>query len=141
MSSFKVSAYKMYRSFKQDLEKHNDTISAFIKDARILVIGGAGTIGSSYIKALLKHKPSTLVVVDKDENALAELVRDLRSSNDYNIPADFICSPFNYASNSFKQIFNQTQAFDLVANFAAHKHVRSEKDKFSVEAMLECVDA
>jgi len=123
--------------FKQDLEKHNDSISAFIKDARILVIGGAGTIGSSYIKALLKYKPSTLVVVDKDENALAELVRDLRSSNDYNIPADFICYPFNYASNSFKQVFKQTQAFDLVANFAAHKHVRSEKDKFSVEAMLE----
>jgi FlaA1/EpsC-like NDP-sugar epimerase len=129
--------YRQESLFINDLEKHQDQISNFLNHARVLVIGGAGTIGSSYIKALLKHKPSSLIVVDKDENGLAELVRDLRSSTDYNIPEEFICYPFNYASEAFKQVFQNSAAFDLVANFAAHKHVRSEKDKFSIQAMLE----
>ena len=129
--------YRPESLFMKDLEFHHVHIADFLNQARILVIGGAGTIGSSYIKALLKFKPASLIVVDKDENALAELVRDLRSSTDYNIPEEFICYPFNYASNAFKQVFEQGEAFDLVANFAAHKHVRSEKDKFSIQAMLE----
>ena len=129
--------YRPESLFVSDLEKHHHHLSSFLNDARILVIGGAGTIGSSYIKALLKFRPSSLIVVDKDENGLAELVRDLRSSVDYHIPSEFICYPFNYASTAFKQVFSQSEGFDLVANFAAHKHVRSEKDKFSIQAMLE----
>jgi len=65
------------------------------------------------------------------------LVRDLRSSDEYNIPADFITYPVNFGDVVFEKIFRQHGPFEIVANFAAHKHVRSEKDIFSIEAMIE----
>jgi len=101
----------------------------------ILVIGGAGTIGSNYIKLVLKLKPSKIVVVDTNENGLTELTRDLRSSNllDYN--PEYITYPVNLLSETFDKIF-WADDFDLIANFSAHKHVRSEKDKISVEALI-----
>ncbi len=102
-----------------------------------MVIGGAGTIGSSYIKAILRFKISQLVVVDINENGLTELVRDLRSSVGYNIPDDFITYPVNFGDKVFDKLFRHYAPFDIVANFAAHKHVRSEKDVFSIEAMIE----
>jgi len=102
-----------------------------------LVIGGAGTIGSSYIKAILKFNIAKLIVVDISENGLTELVRDLRSSKEYNIPEEFITYPVNFGDRVFEKIFKHHGPFEIVANFAAHKHVRSEKDIFSIEAMIE----
>ena len=102
-----------------------------------MVIGGAGTIGSWYIKALLKFKVAKLIVVDINENGLTELVRDLRSSTQYHIPNDFITYPVNFADPVFEKILKHHGPFQIVANFAAHKHVRSEKDIFSIEAMVE----
>jgi len=102
----------------------------------ILVIGGAGTIGSCYIKQLLKlHQLKRIVVVDINENGLTELTRDLRSSQllDYN--QEYITYPVNLLSKIFDKIF-WSDDFDLIANFSAHKHVRSEKDKISVEALI-----
>ena len=101
----------------------------------VLVIGGAGSIGSNYIKQLIKFKPKRIVVVDINENGLTELTRDLRSSNllDYN--PEYITYPVNLLSNTFDKIFN-LESWDVVANFSAHKHVRSEKDKISVEALI-----
>ena len=101
----------------------------------VLVIGGAGSIGSNYIKQLIKFKPKRIVVVDINENGLTELTRDLRSSNllDYN--PEYITYPVNLLSNTFDKIFN-LECWDVVANFSAHKHVRSEKDKISVEALI-----
>jgi len=106
-----------------------------ILDSSILVIGGAGTIGSSYIKQILKFKPSKIIVVDINENGLTELTRDLRSSNliDYN--PEYITYPVNLLSDTFDKIFN-SDTWQVVANFSAHKHVRSEKDKISVEALI-----
>ncbi|MCF8360757.1 MAG: polysaccharide biosynthesis protein [Prolixibacteraceae bacterium] len=103
----------------------------------VLVIGGAGTIGSSYIKAILQFKIAKLIVVDINENGLTELVRDLRSSPGYNIPEEFIPYPVNFGDRVFEKIFKKHGPFEIVANFAAHKHVRSEKDIFSIEAMIE----
>jgi len=100
-----------------------------------LIIGGAGTIGSNYIKQLLKFKPSKLVIVDINENGLTELTRDLRSSNLLDYKPDFITYPVNLLSETFDKIFWANE-FDLIANFSAHKHVRSEKDKISVEALI-----
>jgi FlaA1/EpsC-like NDP-sugar epimerase len=77
------------------------------------------------------------VVVDINENGLTELVRDLRSSGSYNIPPEFITYPVNFGDAVFEKIFKAHGPFDIVANFAAHKHVRSEKDIFSIEAMIE----
>ncbi|HPQ27824.1 MAG TPA: polysaccharide biosynthesis protein [Desulfobacteraceae bacterium] len=120
-----------------DLEKNHRELEQRLNDKKVLVIGGAGTIGSFYIKALLKYRITSLVVVDINENGLTELVRDLRSSTVYNIPSEFITYPMNFGDRVFEKMFRSLPPFDIVANFAAHKHVRSEKDIFSVEAMIE----
>ena len=120
-----------------DFIKYNKELNIRINGKKVLVIGGAGTIGSSYIKAILKFNIAKLVVVDINENGLTELVRDLRSSADYNIPSDFITYPINFGDRVFEKIFQQHGPFEIIANFAAHKHVRSEKDIFSIEAMIE----
>ena len=120
-----------------DLEKNHRELEKRLNGRKVLVIGGAGTIGSYYIKALLKYRISSLVVVDINENGLTELVRDLRSSSGYNIPSEFITYPMNFGDRVFEKMFRSMAPFDIVANFAAHKHVRSEKDIFSVEAMIE----
>ena len=120
-----------------DFGKYNNQLNVRINGKSVLVIGGAGTIGSSYIKAILKFKIAKLVVVDINENGLTELVRDLRSSGDYNIPEEFITYPVNFGDNVFEKLFRHHGPFQIVANFAAHKHVRSEKDIFSIEAMIE----
>lgn len=123
--------------FIKDLTTFNSELEKNIDSKSVLVIGGAGTIGSNFIKALLKFKPSKLFVVDINENGLTELVRDLRSSVGYNIPDDFKTYPMNFGDTVFEKMFKHERAFDIVANFAAHKHVRSEKDIFSVEAMID----
>ncbi|MFZ4707918.1 MAG: polysaccharide biosynthesis protein, partial [Bacteroidales bacterium] len=120
-----------------DFSKYNAEMQKRINGKSVLVIGGAGTIGSSYIKAILKFKLSKLVVVDINENGLTELVRDLRSSGGYNIPDEFITYPVNFGDRVFEKLFYHHGPFQVVANFAAHKHVRSEKDIYSIEAMIE----
>jgi FlaA1/EpsC-like NDP-sugar epimerase len=122
---------------KADFEKYGTDLNQHISNKKVLVIGGAGTIGSFYIKAILKFKIAKLVVVDINENGLTELVRDLRSSTKYNIPEDFITYPVNFGDRVFEKLYKYHGPFDIVANFAAHKHVRSEKDVFSIEAMIE----
>jgi FlaA1/EpsC-like NDP-sugar epimerase len=131
----KEQLIKKHIKFDSDLEKFSNYLSNNIKNTNILVIGGAGTIGSSYIKQILKYKPSKITVVDINENGLTELTRDLRSSNllDYN--PEYITYPVNLLSNTFDKIFN-SESWQVVANFSAHKHVRSEKDKISVEALI-----
>ena len=134
MNQFKKAFYKKI-SFNEDILKNKNILSNKICDQNILVIGGAGTIGSSYIKQILKYKPSKITVVDINENGLTELTRDLRSSNllDYN--PEYITYPVNLLSDTFDKIFN-SETWQVVANFSAHKHVRSEKDKISVEALM-----
>ena len=83
----------------------------------------------------MPFRPASLVVVDISENGLAELTRNLRSSDRY-VPSEFITYPMDFASSVFKKMFRAKKGFDIVANFSAHKHVRSEKDIFSVEALL-----
>jgi len=134
MNYFNKKKYKKI-SFEIDISSNNSLLLNEINNKRILVIGGAGTIGSSYIKQVLKYKPSKITVVDINENGLTELTRDLRSSNllDYN--PEYITYPVNLLSDTFDKIFN-SDSWQVVANFSAHKHVRSEKDKISVEALI-----
>ncbi len=120
--------------FYKDIQKYKSQLSAAIEHKKVLVIGGAGTIGSSFVKAILPFKPSSLVVVDYSENGLTELTRDLRSQNIY-VPSEYITYPFDFGSNVFEKLF-KSRNFDIVACFAAHKHVRSEKDHFAIEAMI-----
>ena len=123
--------------FLKDIEKNRDKLSEKINGKKILVIGGAGSIGFSFIKAILPFKPASLIVVDINENALAELTRDLRSTKGMYVPEDYVSYPMDFASSVFEKMFRSRDGFDIVANFSAHKHVRSEKDIYSVEALLQ----
>ena len=123
--------------FSSDIEANKDTLTKEIKGKNVCVIGGAGSIGSSFIKAILHFEPKSVVVVDLNENGLAELVRDVRSTDGLYVPDEFRCYTLNFADPIFERIFREEKGFDIVANFSAHKHVRSEKDRFSVQALIE----
>lgn len=123
--------------FEADIQANSQKLTAEIKNKTVCVIGGAGSIGSSFIKAILRFEPKSVVVVDLNENGLAELVRDVRSTHGLYVPAEFRCYTLNFADPIFERIFREEKGFDIVANFSAHKHVRSEKDKYSVQALIE----
>ena len=133
--------------FLPDIRANIEELENRINNKSVLVIGGAGSIGSSFIRAILPFKPSTLVVADINENALAELARDLRATvwrrYDTNailpggaVPKDDSPYPIDFASPIFEKMFREREGFDIVANFSAHKHVRSEKDVHSIEALI-----
>ena len=135
-----ISQYVITRPqsmFLEDIREHREELKNRISGKSALVIGGAGSIGSSFIKAILPFKPDELVVVDTNENALAELTRDLRSTKGMFVPETYITYPMGFASPVFEKMFRKHGGFDIVANFSAHKHVRSEKDIYSVEALLQ----
>ena len=123
--------------FQNDLVKYNQKLIEAISGKSVLVIGGGGTIGSSYIRSVLKYKPSKLYVVDISENNLAELTRNLRSTLGTYVPENYKTYPVNFNDEVFYRILKNEGPFDIVANFAAHKHVRSEKDHYSITALLE----
>ncbi len=123
--------------FKGDIEANAEVLTREIKGKKVCVIGGAGSIGSSFIKAVLRFEPASVVVVDLNENGLAELVRDVRSTQGLYVPDEFRCYTLNFADPIFERIFREEKGFDIVANFSAHKHVRSEKDRYSVQALIE----
>lgn len=135
-----ISEYVVKRPesmFLKDIEANKDALKAKIEGKTLLVIGGAGSIGSSFIKAVLPFKPASLVVVDTNENALAELTRDLRSTKGMFVPDEYITYPCDFASPVFEKMFRKHKGFNIVGNFSAHKHVRSEKDIYSVEALVQ----
>ncbi len=121
--------------FDLDIKTNFNFLSNCIKDKKILVIGGAGTIGSNYIKQILFFKPKSIFVVDHNENGLTELTRDLRSSDYLDYNPEYLTYPINLLSETFEKLFNQN-SFDIISNFSALKHVRSEKDIISVEALI-----
>ena len=129
--------FRQKSMFLADIEKNNDTIRKEVEGKSLCVIGGAGSIGSSFIRAILPFRPSKLVVIDLNENGLAELTRDLRSTKDMYVPEEYRAYTLNFADPIFARIFREEKGFEIVANFSAHKHVRSEKDKYSVQALIE----
>lgn len=122
--------------FIGDIKKNEKKLIDKISGKTVLVIGGAGSIGSSFVKAVLPFQPAGMVIVDTNENALAELTRDLRSTKGIFIPKDYVTYPMGFSSAVFEKMFRNRNGFDIVANFSAHKHVRSEKDIYSVEALI-----
>ena len=129
--------FRLVSMFAPDIEANKEKLTEEIKGKKVCVIGGAGSIGSSFIKAVLRFEPKSVVVVDLNENGLAELVRDVRSTNGLYVPDEFRCYILNFADPIFERIFREEKGFDIVANFSAHKHVRSEKDRYSVQALIE----
>lgn len=96
------------------------------------VIGGAGSIGSSFIKARLRFGPKSVAVVDLNENGLTELMRDVRCTYGFYVPCYFRCYTQNFADSIFERMFREERGFNIVANFSAHKHVRSGKGRYSI---------
>lgn len=127
--------YRVDSMFQPDIELNHEKLVKKIEGKSVLVIGGAGSIGSSFIKTLLPYQPAELYLVDTNENALTELTRDLRSEGEF-VPPIYVTYPMDYNSATFQKMFLWHHGFDIVANFSAHKHVRSEKDIFSVEALF-----
>ncbi len=123
--------------FQKDIEAHAEVLNKRIRGKSVLVIGGAGTIGTSFIKAVLRFAPHRLYIVDINENGLTELTRDLRSSDEITVPGDYKTYPIDFSNPIFEKILYKEGPFEIIANFAAHKHVRSEKDQYSVEAMID----
>lgn len=126
-----------YSMFEGDIAHNASTLSEAIENKSVCVIGGAGSIGSSFIKSILRFRPGKLIVVDLNENGLVELTRDLRSSAGLDVPQDYRTYTLDFANPIFARIIREEKGFDIVANFSAHKHVRSEKDKYSVQALIE----
>ena len=123
--------------FADDISDNKDALKREIEGKKVLVIGGAGSIGSSFIRAILPFHPAKLTVVDLNENGLAELTRDLRSTDGMYVPDDYVTYTLDFDSPIFRRVFREAGGFDIMANFSAHKHVRSEKDRNSVQALLE----
>ena len=123
--------------FEGDIQDNAAQLTREIEGKSVCVIGGAGSIGSSFIKSVLRFHPGKLFVIDLNENGLVELTRDLRSTEGMFIPEDYRSYTLNFADPIFARIFRKEKGFDIVANFSAHKHVRSEKDKYSVQALIE----
>ena len=122
----------------KDFERYSEEMHRRIDGKRMLVIGGAGTIGSNYVKAALRRfRPETMYVADIDENQMTELTRELRCGSEYTVPEEYVTEPIDLGSKLFDKFFKAHGPFDIVANFAARKHVRAERDVHSIEAMCD----
>ncbi len=126
--------------FESDLSKHSQVWEDRIANSRFLVVGGAGSIGSAVVRELFSRNPKTLHVIDNSENNLAELVRDLRSSLGY-IEGDFHAYCFDVLGLEFDAFaaaaIAEPSCYDYVLNFSALKHVRSEKDPFTLMRLVD----
>ncbi|MBF0261270.1 MAG: polysaccharide biosynthesis protein [Magnetococcales bacterium] len=121
--------------FHADLEARRQEIRDALKGARMLVIGAAGSIGAAFVREAVGWPVDALRLVDPSENNLVELVRDLRAS-DLNPPDDFATSAIAMGTTEFNHFLDAQDPFDFVLNFAALKHVRAERDPFTLMRML-----
>jgi FlaA1/EpsC-like NDP-sugar epimerase len=121
--------------FGEDLAAFSETLSSRVRDGRFLVIGGAGSIGQAVVKEIFRRHPRVLHVVDISENNLVELVRDVRSSLGY-IEGDFQALALDAGSVEFEAFLKGQKGYDYVLNLSALKHVRSEKDPFTLMRMI-----
>tara|TARA_B100000212_G_scaffold280086_1_gene219926 strand:- start:2010 stop:3197 length:1188 start_codon:yes stop_codon:yes gene_type:complete len=122
--------------FNLDIQAHEKDMIDIVSDARFLVIGGAGSIGQAVTKEIFKRQPKALHVVDVSENNMVELVRDIRSTLGY-IEGDFKTFAIDCGSIEFDALIESEEPYDYIFNLSALKHVRSEKDPFTLMRMME----
>jgi len=123
--------------FGEDFAAARPRVADALNGARILVVGGGGSIGGATVQLLSTFRPRTLHIIDLSENYLAELVRNLRGRADGLAVEDFRTLPLDYGSPLMRGFLAAAEPYDIVLNFAALKHVRSEKDVFSLLQMLD----
>ena len=121
--------------FEKDLSSYTEELISSVSKARFLVIGGAGSIGQAVVGEIFKRDPATLHVVDISENNMVELVRDLRSTVGYG-SGDFKTFALDCGSIEFEALMNNEDPYDYVFNLSALKHVRSEKDPYTLMRMI-----
>jgi FlaA1/EpsC-like NDP-sugar epimerase len=122
--------------FERDILKYENELSKIVGNSSFLVIGGAGSIGQAVTKEIFKRNPLKLHVVDISENNMVELVRDLRSSYGY-IEGDFQTFALDIGSIEYDAFIKSDGRYDYVLNLSALKHVRSEKDPFTLMRMID----
>ncbi|EJL6400295.1 UDP-N-acetylglucosamine 4,6-dehydratase [Vibrio navarrensis] len=122
--------------FTQDIAQHEAELSRIVSQSRFLVLGGAGSIGQAVTKEIFKRNPQKLHVVDISENNMVELVRDIRSSFGY-IDGDFQTFALDIGSIEYDAFIKADGQYDYVLNLSALKHVRSEKDPFTLMRMID----
>lgn len=122
--------------FGADVERHEAELSGLVAGSRFLVIGGAGSIGQAVTREIFRRKPKLLHVVDLSENNMVELVRDLRSSLGY-IEGEFATFAIDAGSDIFDAFLASGPGYDYVLNLSALKHVRSEKDPYTLMRMVD----
>lgn len=122
--------------FRSDISTHNIDLERIVSASKFLVIGGAGSIGSATTKEIFKRNPKKLHVVDISENNMVELVRDIRSSFGY-IDGDFQTFALDIGSIEYDAFWDADGDYDYVLNLSALKHVRSEKDPYTLMRMID----
>lgn len=122
--------------FTEDINSHKDQLNEIVSKSRFLVIGGAGSIGQAVTKEIFKRQPKKLHVVDISENNMVELVRDIRSSFGY-IDGDFQTFSLDCGSVEYDAFWSADGEYDYVLNLSALKHVRSEKDPYTLMRMID----
>lgn len=122
--------------FIDDIKNYNEQLFQIVSNSTFLVIGGAGSIGQAVTKEIFKRNPKKLHVVDISENNMVELVRDVRSSFGY-IDGEFATFALDIGSVEYDAFIKADGKYDYVLNLSALKHVRSEKDPFTLMRMIE----
>ncbi len=122
--------------FNEDINQNQEELELIVNKSKFLVIGGAGSIGQAVTKEIFKRKPLKLHVVDLSENNMVELVRDIRSSFGY-IDGDFQTFALDIGSIEYDAFFEADGNYDYILNLSALKHVRSEKDPFTLMRMID----
>ena len=122
--------------FDDDISSRRKELEEVVSHSRFLVIGGAGSIGQAVTREIIKRNPLALHVVDISENNMVELVRDIRSTLGY-IDGDFRTFALDCGSNEYRALMNASAGYDYVLNLSALKHVRSEKDPFTLMRLIE----
>jgi len=119
----------------EDIAKHKNELTEVIGSSKILIIGAAGSIGQSFVLEVLKYHPAGIHLIDISENNLVEVVRQLRSGGHY-VPEDFKTYAIDYTAVEMDALL-KSESYDYVLNFSALKHVRSERDAFTLMRLLE----
>ena len=122
--------------FTADIQQHEKLLQQIVSESRFLVLGGAGSIGQAVTKEIFKRQPKKLHVVDISENNMVELVRDIRSSFGY-IAGDFQTFALDIGSREYDAFIKADGQYDYVLNLSALKHVRSEKDPYTLMRMID----
>ena len=122
--------------FDDDISDQNEKLKDLVQKSRFLVIGGAGSIGQAVTREIFKRNPLSLHVVDISENNMVELVRDIRSTLGY-IDGEFKTFAIDCGSIEFEALMRSSKTYDYVLNLSALKHVRSEKDPFTLMRLIE----